>query len=135
MAALTAADLTPIADYVARRVRNGKADQGAPRPLAGVAYADRPDPPDAAAIAVAGVAFDVCHHHAASAPLACRIEAAIRTAGWLRDNDPAIATRDVADGTSITARAAAPGALRGSGAMALLSPYRLRRLAKVEDDD
>lgn len=131
---LTETDVANAVLYVARRVRNETADASATFPAPGDGAVTVTDPPSGPELDMARAALNMCFHHAGCAPYRVGIEAAIRCAGWLRDNDPAVAARDVTDGTSITPRAAASGALRGSGAMAMLSPYRVRRLAVVGED-
>jgi hypothetical protein len=48
--------------------------------------------------------------------------------------DPGIAERSTTDGTDVAPRPALSGALRGSGAQAIMSPYRIRRIAAVDCD-
>lgn len=74
---------------------------------------------------------------AAAAPAAVKREAAIRVHGWLRDVDPARTSSertssDDASGLSLTDKAmvrpSMQGALRGSGALALLARWTVRRM-------
>ena len=132
--ALTDPDVQAIVHYVARRLRNLPADRETVLPSLGLqAFDPGIDPPNAALLQLARSAIDICHHYASAAPYRVLIEAAIRAAGWLRDSDPGVAERDVTDGTNVVSRPAISGALRGSGAQALLSPYRVRRLAVVTE--
>ena len=59
-------------------------------------------------------------------------EAWMRTDGWLRDVNPAVANETTSNdnsGISLTMqyRSALQGALRGSGALAILAPWKPRR--------
>ena len=65
-------------------------------------------------------------------PDAIRFEAFLRTDGWLRDVNPAIASEtssNESSGVSLTMqyRSSLQGALRGSGALAILAPWKPRR--------
>ena len=69
--------------------------------------------------------------YAPEAPEAIRDEATIRTAGWLAEQ-PAGAVRSESVGDISTAFAPAmTSALRHSGAMALLSPWKVRRAGAI----
>lgn len=132
--ALTDSDVQAIVNYVGRRLRNLPDDRATVLPVLGAtAFAPGADPPNAALLQLARTAIDICANYASQAPYRALVEAAIRTAGWLRDADPGIASRSVTDGTDTEPRPALSGALRGSGAQALLSPYRVRRLAVVTE--
>lgn len=131
---LTDQDVQAIVDYVGRRVRNQGADQKIALPVLGAAFDPGTAPPEAYLLQIARSALDICAHYASAAPFRVLIEAAVRCAGWMRDSDPGVASRSVADGTDVVPRAAVTGALRGSGAQAMLSAYRVRRLAAVERD-
>ena len=132
--ALTDSDVQAIVHYVARRLRNLPADRDKVLPSLGLqAFDPGTDPPNAALLQLARSAIDICHHYASASPYRILIEASIRTAGWMRDADPGVASRSVTDGTDVEPRPALSGALRGSGAQALLSPYRVRRLAVVTE--
>ena len=68
---------------------------------------------------------------APDAPAAVKCEAVIRCAGWLREA-PAYGARAESQGElSTTYTPSATGALRASGAMALLSPWRVRRAGSI----
>ena len=68
---------------------------------------------------------------APAAPEAIKDEATIRTAGWLAEQ-PAASVRSEAVGDVSTAYAPAmASALRHSGAMALLAPWKVRRAGAI----
>ena len=75
---------------------------------------------------IARAAIMSAYDYAPSAPVAILREAAIRTAGWLRDVSPGFSSATL-DGDSAEYRQAHGSALRSSGAQALLSLYRVRR--------
>ena len=65
--------------------------------------------------------------HAPDAPASVQNEAAIRAGGWLAEQ-PAAAIRSESTGDISTSYAVnMPSALRASGGMALLSPWKVRR--------
>ena len=65
--------------------------------------------------------------YAPGAPDAIKCEAVIRCAGWLREA-PAYGARSESEGDIRTGYTpSATGALRASGAMGLLSPWKVRR--------
>ena len=74
------------------------------------------------------VAVALVEHYAPAAPEAVQNEAVIRTAGWLADQ-PAAGVRAMRTGDVFTSFGPdrALGPLRHSGAMALLSPWKVRR--------
>lgn len=85
--------------------------------------------------AVAGrllpVVTEMVERYAPDAPTAVQDEAAIRCAGYLADQ-PADARRSETTGAVSTSWAATHiSALRHSGAMALLSPYKARRAGAI----
>ena len=64
---------------------------------------------------------------APGAPVAVKCEAVIRCAGWLREA-PAYGARSESEGEISTSFSPSmTGALRASGAMAMLSPWKVRR--------
>ena len=82
--------------------------------LAALRLPDTPDSVQSALVTRIGtVAGTVVAEYAPSAPDDVKDEATIRVAGWLYDSDPA------------DSRGTNP--LRASGAMAILSPYRVQR--------
>ena len=131
--ALTDQDVLAITHYCARRLRNTGPDHAFALPIPGNAFHEGTEPPPENLLQIARASLDICNNYAGSAPYRILVEASIRCAGWLRDSDPGIAERSVVDGTDVAPRPALTGALRGSGAQAILSPYRVRRIAAVED--
>ena len=74
--------------------------------------------------------------HAPDAPEAIRDEAVVRAAGWLIGADPAITRRGVEAGNlKVDLQRAGLSALRHSGAMALLSPWKARRAGRIAEAD
>ena len=81
----------------------------------------------ATATRLLAVATALVERYALEAPDAISNEAVIRTAGWLSEQ-PAAAIRSETEGDIITSYAPThTSALRHSGAMALLSPWKARR--------
>ena len=77
------------------------------------------------------VAGEMVNRYAPGAPDAVASEAAIRCAGYLAEM-PAAAVRSEAVGdVSTTYAASQVSALRHSGAMALLSPWKVRRAGAI----
>lgn len=77
------------------------------------------------------VALELVSRYSPDAPEAIRSEAIIRTSGWLAEQ-PMAAIRDEKTGDVSTAYATNNlSALRHSGAMALLSPWRVRRAGVI----
>ena len=66
-----------------------------------------------------------------AAPEAIANEAAIRVAGWLAESPSSGVRRESIADISTTFSPAATGALRHSGAMALLSPWKVRRAGVI----
>ena len=64
---------------------------------------------------------------APGAPAPIRCEATIRTAGWLHEAPSSGARMESVGDISTSWSANTTGALRSSGAMALLSPWKVRR--------
>ena len=69
--------------------------------------------------------------YAPDAPDAIKCEAVIRTAGWLRQAPSYGARSESMGDISTTFSPSMTGALRASGAMALLSPWKVRRAGVV----
>ena len=65
--------------------------------------------------------------YAPGAPQVVRDEAVIRCAGWLREAPASAARMESIGDISTTFTPSSTGALRASGAMALLSPWKIRR--------
>ena len=81
--------------------------------------------------ALGSTAAALVERYAASAPGAIKRESVIRAAGWLAQQ-PAAAVRSEAEGDISTGFAATHvSALRHSGAMALLSPWKVRRAGAI----
>ena len=75
---------------------------------------------------LATAAAALVDRYAPDAPATVANEAAVRTAGWLRDSEPAFDAVSI-DGDNVNYRPPNASPLRASGAAALLSPYRVRR--------
>ena len=77
------------------------------------------------------MAGELVERHAPMAPQAIRNEAIIRTAGWL-DEAPSSGIRRESGGPfDVSYSPAMTGALRASGAMGLLSQWRIRRAGAI----
>ena len=91
----------------------------------------------AAAAAVLDTATEVVTQHAPSAPDVIHNEAAIRVAAYLlaRERRRDQGSRTISGGDAVATERLHVGhsALRGSGAMALLAPYRIRRAGRCEE--
>ena len=87
---------------------------------------------DALATRLLQVASLLVDHYAPAAPAVIQNEAVIRTAGWLLET-PAGAVRSEATGDIRTSYdgARSLGALRNSGAMGLLSAFKVRRAGAI----
>ena len=90
-----------------------------------------PTPPYPRDVDIADVAVTLADDYAPDAPEHLRNEAAIRAAGWIRDTDPALASRSMGGGDAgtdaVTYRASSGAALRASGGTGLLARYVSRR--------
>lgn len=73
------------------------------------------------------VAVALVTRYAPDVPDAIANEAVIRTAGWLAEAPASGARQESVGDISTSWSANATGALRASGAMALLSPWKVRR--------
>ena len=86
---------------------------------------------------VARAALVLCHTYAPGTPDEILREAAIRVTAWLIGTRPNARTERKADpsGTGLEIQfqnqTATPNALRNSGALALLSPYKVRRAGVI----
>ena len=87
--------------------------------------------PEALAVRLLPTATALVDRFAPAAPEALANEAVIRTAGWLSEAPSSGARRESEGDISTTFSPAATGALRSSGAMALLSPWKARRAGVV----
>ena len=86
---------------------------------------------DPTAQRLGSTAAALVERYAPSAPQAIKNEAVIRCAGWLHEA-PAGGVRSEATGEIRTSyMPSATGALRSSGAMGLLSPWKVRRAGAI----
>ncbi len=89
--------------------------------------------PDATAMEIASAAVVFLIEVAPKTPEAIGREAAIRLAGWLLDNRPAVVSHEITDPSGTTVKlqfanmAATGNGFRHSGASALVSRYIVRR--------
>ena len=80
---------------------------------------------------VGAAASALIEREAPGAPDAIRDEAVVRCAGWLLDS-PASGIRSQAEGEIRTSFSPAmTGAMRASGALSLLAPWRIRRAGAI----
>ena len=77
------------------------------------------------------VAVALVERWAPAAPEAIQNEATIRCAGWLADTPPASLQSEQYGDVSVTWATGQLSALRHSGAMALLSPWKVRRAGAI----
>ena len=77
------------------------------------------------------VASALIEREANLAPQSIRNEAVIRCAGWLFGSKPRGLTAIKVSGTDLEFSSTAASALRASGAMALLSRWKVRRAGKI----
>ena len=90
-------------------------------------------PAPATAMEIAGAAVVFMVHVAPKAPESIGREAAIRLAGWLVDNRPAVLSHEITDPSGTTVKlqfsnsAATANGFRNSGASALVSRFIRRR--------
>jgi len=90
-----------------------------------------PDLSDDRVQALGSAASALVERFAALAPLPIREEAVRRTSGWLAEQ-PSAAVRSETVGDVTTSYAAThTGALRHSGSMALLGPWKVRRAGTI----
>ena len=90
--------------------------------------------PDGAPVARLGpVAAALVEEYSPGAPQPIRDESVIRCSGWLYESTPGLADSKLSAGPVEVVRTFAPGysALRHSGAMALLSRWRIRRAGRI----
>ena len=87
---------------------------------------------DEAVVARLGAtAAALTERYAPGAPEAIKCEAVIRCAGWLRESPTSGAMREREGEVSTSYSPSMTGALRASGAMALLSPWKVRRAGSI----
>ena len=77
------------------------------------------------------VAVEMVERYAPGAPAAIQNEAAIRAAGYLAEMPAAGVRSEAVADVSTSYAASHVSALRHSGAMALLSPYKVRRAGSI----
>ena len=77
------------------------------------------------------VAKPTVERYAPAAPAAIQNEAVIRFAGWLNESPASGARSESIGDISTTFSPAMTGGLRASGAMALLSPWKIRRAGAI----
>ena len=77
------------------------------------------------------VAKPTVERYAPAAPAAIQNEAAIRFGGWLNESPASGARSESIGDISTTFSPAMTGGLRASGAMALLSPWKIRRAGGI----
>ena len=91
---------------------------------------------DATYIRLGSAASALVERDAPLAPQAIKNEAVIRAAGFLAQSSPAHAMVGEESGNwKYDATRAGIGALRHSGAMALLSPWKIRRAGRISEAD
>ena len=77
------------------------------------------------------VASALVERFAPEAPAAIKCEAVIRCAGWLRESPSAGVRSETMGEISTTFTPSMTGALRASGAMGSLSPWKIRRAGVI----
>ncbi len=80
---------------------------------------------------VHGVAVALVERYAPEAPEAVQNEAVIRCAGWLHGQPAAGIRSETAGPMTVDYASSMVSALRHSGAMALLSPWKVRRAGTI----
>ena len=112
--------------------RSREAEESAPTfPLTAAELADEIGTDATRAGHVLAAAWALVERYAPDAPTSVHREAVIRCSGWLVQQ-PAAAVRSEAEGDVSTGFAPAmSGALRHSGAMGLLSPWKVRRAGAI----
>ena len=90
--------------------------------------------PDGAPVARLGpVAAALVEEYASGAPPEIKSESVVRCCGWLYQATPGLADSKLSAGPVDIVRTFSPGysALRHSGSMALLSPWKIRRAGRI----
>ena len=85
----------------------------------------------ARATALLGVVTALVDRYAPDAPVAVKDEATIRCAGWLAQAPRGGQRREDQGDISTSYTPASTGALRSSGAMSLLSPWKIRNAGTI----
>ena len=90
-------------------------------------------PPSADAARLGRVCAELVEEYSPGAPQPIRDEAVIRCSGWLYESTPGLADSKLSAGPVEVVKTFSPGlsALRHSGAMALLSPWKIRRAGRI----
>ena len=99
--------------------------------ITATAFAEAIGADSATATRLLAVASELVNRHAPDAPVAIQNEAAIRTAGWLAEQPSAAITSETEGDIRTSYAPAMTSALRHSGGMALLSPWRVRRAGQI----
>ena len=86
---------------------------------------------DDRANALGATASALVEQYAPSAPQAVKNESTIRTAGYLTEHPSAAVRQDTVGEVAVAYAATHTGALRHSGAMSLLSPWKKRRAGAI----
>ena len=116
---------------IRRIIRNPAAAAAPDFPLTAADLADAIGADTATAARLLEVATALVDRFTTGAPASIRREAVIRCAGWLHEA-PASGARMESEGEIRTAFSPAmTGALRSSGAMGLLSPWKIRRAGAI----
>ena len=121
----------PVTQFIPATSRSAPAPEPEPTPdpdaLTAAELAAVLDVEEDVASRLLSVTVELVERFAPDAPLSVRSEAIIRCSGWLYES-PASGARMERTGEIATSfMPAATGALRASGAMSLLSPWKVRR--------
>ena len=90
-----------------------------------------PDLTDERVQALGAAASALVEQYAPSAPQAVKNEATIRTAGYLAEHPSAAVRQDTVGDVTVSYAAGNLSALRHSGAMAILSSWKVRRAGAI----
>ena len=99
--------------------------------LTAAALAEAAGQPQATAERLLPVVAELVERYAPAAPEAVANEAAVRCAGYLAETPPDARRSETTGAVSTSWAATHTSALRHSGAMSLLSPYKVRRAGAV----
>ena len=86
---------------------------------------------DTALKRLGSVSAELVERYASEAPPNCKTEAVIRTIGWLAARPADSRMSQSAVGVDTQWAPGMTGALRHSGAMSILSPFKIRRAGKI----
>ena len=84
---------------------------------------------EAVACRLGPVVAELVEQYASGAPAILKSESVIRAAGWLQRSKPGL--RKIGISSVDIEYASGQSALRNSGAMSLLSPFKIRRAGKI----